>query len=235
MRVRVALILMPGSSAGAAAASAPHHPARVAHSLGSWFLNLAVDGGHASDPVTDPADPRQNLAIDRQANEERNEAEERSEDVFKWTLLVGIVAVASTIAIGEQLERRHMHRVPEAAIGVLLGVGCAAIAAFMHDDEMMRDETFDSEFFMVYLLPPIIFAAGFNLNIPAFFASIVPTLLLAFVGTCLSALVVAGIVYGAGQIGLCYPMSWLASFFFGALISATDPVRLLLLDSLQLH
>ena len=98
---------MPGSSAGA---SAPHHPARVAHSLGSWFLNLAVDGGHASDRVTDPADPQPNLAIDRQANEERNEAEERSEDVFKWTLLVGIVAVASTIAIGEQLERRHMHR-----------------------------------------------------------------------------------------------------------------------------
>ena len=32
------------------------------------------------------------------------------------------------------------------------------------------------------LLPPIIFAAGFNLNIPAFIASIVPTMLLRLPG-----------------------------------------------------
>ena len=51
---------------------------------------------------------------------------------------------------------------------------------------MLRDDTFSAEFFMVWLLPPIIFAAGFNLNIPAFVASIVPTMLLAFVGTVLS-------------------------------------------------
>ena len=91
---------------------------------------------------------------------------------FRWALLVGILAVAATIAIGDQLESRHMHRIPEAALGVIAGVACAALAKLTHNDDMLRDDTFSAEFFMVWLLPPIIFAAGFNLNIPAFVASI---------------------------------------------------------------
>ncbi len=146
---------------------------------------------------------------------------------FRWALLVGILAVAATIAIGDQLESRHMHRIPEAALGVIAGVACAALAKLTHNDEMLRDDTFSAEFFMVWLLPPIIFAAGFNLNIPAFVASIVPTVLLAFVGTVVSSAAVGSLVFAAGQLGVCYPLSRLASFFFGAVVSATDPVSVL--------
>tara|TARA_B100000795_G_scaffold266816_1_gene250614 strand:+ start:97 stop:1449 length:1353 start_codon:yes stop_codon:yes gene_type:complete len=146
---------------------------------------------------------------------------------FRWALLVGILAVAATIAIGDQLESRHIHRIPEAAVGVIAGVACAALAKLTHNDEMLRDDTFSAEFFMVWLLPPIIFAAGFNLNIPAFVASIVPTILLAFVGTVVSSAAVGGLVFSAGQLGVCYPLSRLASFFFGAVVSATDPVSVL--------
>ena len=168
---------------------------------------------------------------------------------FRWALLVGILAVAATIAIGDQLESRHVYRIPEAALGVIAGVACAALAKLTHNDDMLRDDTFSAEFFMVWLLPPIIFAAGFNLNIPAFIASIVPTMLLAFVGTVVSSAAVGGmvpnpnpkpnpnpnpnpnqvggIVYSAGLLGLCYPLSRLAAFFFGAVVSATDPVSVL--------
>merc|ERR1719424_2641389 len=120
-----------------------------------------------------------------------------------------------------------MHRIPEAAVGVVAGVACAALAKLTHNDEMLRDDTFSAEFFMVWLLPPIIFAAGFNLNIPAFVASIVPTVLLAFVGTVVSSAAVGSLVFAAGQLGVCYPLSRLASFFFGAVVSATDPVSVL--------
>ena len=170
---------------------------------------------------------------------------------FRWALLVGILAVAATVAIGDQLESRHMYRIPEAALGVIAGVACAALAKLTHNDDMLRDDTFSAEFFMVWLLPPIIFAAGFNLNTPAFVASIVPTMLLAFVGTVVSSAAVGGIVpnpnpdpnpspspspnpnqvggivYSAGLLGLCYPLSRLAAFFFGAVVSATDPVSVL--------
>ena len=59
---------------------------------------------------------------------------------------------------------------------------------------MAEDESFDDEFFMVWLLPPIIFAAGYNMNVPAFFDNLGPTMLLAFGGTVLSAAVVGACV-----------------------------------------
>ena len=37
----------------------------------------------------------------------------------------------------------------------------------------------------------------------------------------------AGLVYLAGQAGLCYPMGGLAALTFGSLISATDPVTVI--------
>lgn len=61
----------------------------------------------------------------------------------------------------------------------------------------------------------------------AFMANIGPTLLLAFVGTVLSASIVGVLVWLAGQLGLCYPLGLLASLTFGSVISATDPVTVL--------
>ena len=189
---------------------------------GAAVSALALRGGEAEEDDGWEAPAAEDASVAG-----REEAE-RDEGVFRWTLVLGILAVSATIAVGEQCERAHWYRVPEAAVGVLLGVGCAGFAsAVVKDEQMVRDEAFDAEFFMVWLLPPIIFGAGFNLNIGAFFASIVPTLLLAFVGTSLSAAVVGGIVFVAGQLGLCYALSSLASLFFGALISATDPVTVL--------
>lgn len=50
------------------------------------------------------------------------------------------------------------------------------------------------QFFVIWLLPPIIFEAAFNLNVDAFLESIVPTLLFAFVGAA---------KWGAVTGGLC--------------------------------
>ena len=65
------------------------------------------------------------------------------------------------------------------------------------------------------------------MDVKAFFANLGPTMLLAFGGTVLSTFVVGGLVFAAGQAKLCYPLGGLASLFFGALISATDPVTVL--------
>jgi len=149
------------------------------------------------------------------------------EDSFRWTCVMGIIALVVTLLIGDLLERRHVYRIPEAAVGLAVGGVCAAIATLTDNAEMLHDQAFDDQFFMVWLLPPIIFAAGFNMNIPAFFANLFPTLFLAFVGTSLSAAAVAVLLYSAGWLGLCYPLTKLAALFFGSLISATDPVTVL--------
>jgi sodium/hydrogen exchanger 8 len=145
----------------------------------------------------------------------------------RWASVLSIGAITLTIMSGEILERHHWHRVPEAAIGVAIGALLASSEHWLRHSELLLHERFDPEFFMVWLLPPIIFAAGYNMDVSTFFANIGPTALFAFVGTVFSAFTVAAIIFGVGQAGLCYPLSPLAALFFGALISATDPVSVL--------
>lgn len=80
---------------------------------------------------------------------------------------------------------------------------------------------------MIWLLPPIIFEAGYNMNRKAFFDNIFPTTLFAFFGTVFSAFVVAGILFECGKVGYTHPFGGLAALTFGSLISATDPVTVL--------
>eukprot|EP00967_Tisochrysis_lutea_P072440 scaffold96534_cov30-Tisochrysis_lutea.AAC.2 len=107
-----------------------------------------------------------------------------------------------------------------------MGVLVAGIAKYFHESDLLEKEKFDFEFFMIWLLPPIIFEvyhavgrarmgafslatslqAGFNMNVQAFLANIHPTAFFAFVGTFASTFVVGGLVYYAGQLGLCYPL-----------------------------
>jgi sodium/hydrogen exchanger 8 len=161
------------------------------------------------------------------------EEEEKEESMTKWSIVVGMLSLAATFAGGFLFETSFppghwLHgRVPEAAIGVTVGCFVAAGARVLGGTLMMDAERFDFEFFMTWLLPPIIFEAGFNMNVPIFMANLGPTMFFAFLGTFASTFVVGGIVYAAGQAGLCYPMSLLAALVFGSLISATDPVTVL--------
>ena len=150
-----------------------------------------------------------------------------AEIAIEWTRVVGILAIATTLIIGELLERNHFHMLPEAAVGVLVGALCAFGTSYLGSWAMLEDERFSFNVFTDYLLPPIIFEAGYNMEARPFFANLGPTCFFAFAGTFISAAVVGGIVYEAGQLGLCYPLGGLASLTFGSLISATDPVTVL--------
>jgi len=171
------------------------------------------------------------------------ELEQEEEEVvaLKWTIVLSLICLVITFLIAHYFESIDFPYLPEAGVAVLLGMIAAGIfyaASGGSDPEevpednsnvewMMTDMKFDFEFFMIWLLPPIIFEAGYNMNRSAFFENIVPTMLYAFLGTLLSTFVVGGGVYFAGGAGLCHPIGGLASLFFGALISATDPVTVL--------
>jgi len=163
---------------------------------------------------------------------EAEETELQDEEAAaKLAVVLSIFALAITLCAGHVIEGVWKITVlPEAAFAVLVGIVFGAlIFAFQsgeggHVGNMVR---FDKEFFFFWLLPPIIFEAGYNMKRKEFFDNIVPTLLFAFIGTFVSTLVVGGIVYWAGFQGLCHDLGLLPSFVFGALISATDPVTVL--------
>nr|XP_057943890.1 sodium/hydrogen exchanger 6-like isoform X2 [Doryrhamphus excisus] len=102
----------------------------------------------------------------------------------------------------------------------------------VQDDEMLRKVTFDPEVFFNILLPPIIFHAGYSLKRRHFFRNIGSILAYAFVGTVISCFIIGLIMYGfvsfmevVGQLsGEFYFTDCL---FFGAIVSATDPVTVL--------
>jgi len=167
------------------------------------------------------------LEAEELSPEQLEEEAESEEPMFKWTCVVAILSLAATFAVGHTLEHHHVKRLPEAGVGVLMGALAAGAAKLLGNEVMLGQERFDFEFFMVFLLPPIIFEAGFNMNVHAFIDNLGPTMFFAFVGTFGSTFVVGGIVWFAGQLGLCYPLGLLSALTFGSLISATDPVTVL--------
>jgi sodium/hydrogen exchanger 8 len=166
------------------------------------------------------------------ATKEGEEAYENEESKPDFAYVMGILGTAATWCVGHILDHEMgVSWIPEAAVGLMVGFLIAAFAtegwigplAFPWAHHMR----FDFEFFMTFLLPPIIFEAGFNMNVKKFFANLGPTMFFAFAGTFLSTFVVGGLVWWAGQQGWCYPLGLLASLVFGSLISATDPVTVL--------
>ncbi|XP_051778873.1 sodium/hydrogen exchanger 9 isoform X1 [Erpetoichthys calabaricus] len=109
-----------------------------------------------------------------------------------------------------------------------------------HGNEMLQKLTFDPEVFFNLLLPPIIFHAGYSLRKKHFFRNLGSVLTFAFFGTAVSCIVIGAIVYGfvkamthIGQIkGTDFHFT--DCLFFGALMSATDPVTVLAIFN-ELH
>ncbi|XP_077402400.1 sodium/hydrogen exchanger 6-like isoform X2 [Vanacampus margaritifer] len=102
----------------------------------------------------------------------------------------------------------------------------------VQDDEMLRKVTFDPEVFFNILLPPIIFHAGYSLKRRHFFRNIGSILAYAFMGTVISCFIIGLIMYGfvsfmkvVGQ--LAGDFYFTDCLFFGAIVSATDPVTVL--------
>jgi len=103
-------------------------------------------------------------------------------------------------------------------------------------NEIDQKATFDPEVFFNLLLPPIIFHAAYSLKRKYFFKNLGAIFTFAFIGTTVSAFVTGSLMWGFIQIFpyLAKDFSFLDTLYFGAVISATDPVTILAIFS-ELH
>jgi len=100
--------------------------------------------------------------------------------------------------------------------------------------EYEEKATFDPELFFNVMLPPIIFYAGFSMKRRHFFRNFGSIMTFAFFGTVISCLVVGTIMYGFMQLNMFHNFTFSDCLFFGAIISATDPVTVLAIFN-ELH
>ncbi|XP_074657555.1 sodium/hydrogen exchanger 9-like isoform X2 [Tubulanus polymorphus] len=93
--------------------------------------------------------------------------------------------------------------------------------------ELDEKATFDPELFFNVLLPPIIFYAGYSMKRRHFFRNFGAIITFAFLGTAMSCFIVGAICFGITRLMPGLGLKFTDCLFFGALISATDPVTVL--------
>eukprot|EP00299_Pterocystis_sp_00344_P004496 c1555_g1_i1.p1 GENE.c1555_g1_i1~~c1555_g1_i1.p1 ORF type:complete len:531 (+),score=140.60 c1555_g1_i1:56-1594(+) len=147
----------------------------------------------------------------------------------RLAITIALLCIAVSFSISFWGELKKLTMLPEAVIAVMVGLIFSGTfyAIWGDQTEVIALMKFDKDFFFLWLLPPIIFEAGYNMERKEFFENIGATIMYAFVGTLISTFVIGGIVYGAGAAGLCFNLGPLPSLVFGSLISATDPVTVL--------
>ncbi|KAH0508753.1 Sodium/hydrogen exchanger 7 [Microtus ochrogaster] len=109
----------------------------------------------------------------------------------------------------------------------------------VEQNDMLRKVTFDPEVFFNILLPPIIFHAGYSLKKRHFFRNLGSILAYAFFGTAVSCFIIGNLMYGVVKLmkivgQLSDKFYYTDCLFFGAIISATDPVTVLAIFN-ELH
>ncbi|XP_075747244.1 na[+]/H[+] hydrogen exchanger 3 isoform X2 [Rhipicephalus microplus] len=93
--------------------------------------------------------------------------------------------------------------------------------------KLNQKATFDPEIFFNIILPPIIFNAGYSLKRKFFFRNLGTIMTYAFVGTTISCFVVGVIMYAFLMFMPHLDFTFNNCLYFGAIISATDPVTVL--------
>lgn len=146
-------------------------------------------------------------------------------------LMTGFFVILSVFTIQFIYHRYEKHPdfakfatyFPQASCNIVWGIIFGGILAAGHE----VDETFSfsPEFFFDYLLPPIIFAAGFLLRKDIFFHNFASIIVLAFAGTFIAALFTGCVIWMGGEYwNAGYNWKFMDAMVFGSLISAIDPV-----------
>ncbi|XP_053401693.1 sodium/hydrogen exchanger 2-like isoform X2 [Mercenaria mercenaria] len=137
------------------------------------------------------------------------------------------VLIASLAKIGFHLHSKLPTVVPESCLLIVLGliVGC-----ILHYGRVATTSEYvlDANIFFIYLLPPIIFDAGYFMPIRSFFDNVGSVLLLAVVNTAFNTVCIGFSLFAVSYWGwIGRSISLLHCLIFSALISAVDPVAVI--------
>jgi len=159
------------------------------------------------------------------------------ESVASLSIMLLLCVLGATILLGSWLKSRGVTWLHQAGAALLLGIagGVALLAQASRgtlglEDWLVRYGdylVFDTEFFFLFLLPPIIFESGYALNGEAFFRNLGKIAYFAFPGTLLGAASFGLGMFALGAVGVSHSFKFSNAMMFGSIIGATDPVSVL--------
>ncbi|XP_022139522.1 sodium/hydrogen exchanger 4 [Momordica charantia] len=140
--------------------------------------------------------------------------------VVPLTLFVAVLCLC--LVIGHLLEENRW--VNESITAIIIGGITGLIILFSSEGKNSHILTFNEEVFFIYLLPPIIFNAGFQVKKKQFFHNFLTIMLFGVVGVFISALIItAGSRWLFPRIGF-HGLSVRDYVAVGAIFSSTDTV-----------
>ena len=189
----------------------------------------------------DAVDVRDMLYLPGDSGQHNMQEEATDERVAAFTMTVMLALLLLTIMMGVMLKHFKSKWVHQSGAALMLGValGCFVYLTLESSYDSMPDDMrytmkafaqcmkFDTKFFFLVLLPPLIFEAGYTLHPSTFFQNSDAIATFAFCGALTSAISIGLLMYGFGALGVSYAFSLKSCMLFGALISSTDPVTTL--------
>ncbi|GIQ79468.1 Na+/H+ exchanger [Kipferlia bialata] len=169
------------------------------------------------------------LVTEKSEDEEFHFFAIHSDVVSNSALVISLILLTiMALRIGYSFWHPGKRALPESSFLIICGLIVSLLFELLDVSDANYALTFDPNFFFFMLIPPIIFDAGYFLDVGFFFHNIMPILAYAFIGTLVNTLLV-----GAG-LYLLMNMGWCSTSFdvsealaFAALVSAVDPVAVL--------
>ena len=122
-------------------------------------------------------------------------------------------------------HRYHaLHIFPESAAAIIFGIFVGLFIEFYYQsNNLMRILSFEPHTFFLFLLPTILYQAGFSIKAKIFFRSFMTISSYAILATFIASVIFTLIFY-YGSTMTSYPFFFIEAFQFGCFISAIDPV-----------
>jgi len=166
----------------------------------------------------------------QELEEETGKLEE--EVIARYIVVPIFLAIVAAMFMGGVVERCEIEWLPESAvtiaIGVCLGFYMSATIghlAFFRDENVFNETC--STFLNLFLLPILMFEAGWSMRYKDFASQFQYIMLFAVVGSLISFIIVGYCIMKTGQWGLHGVKMPRAAFAYASLIAATDPVATL--------